>query len=145
MVLFWVSSFILLVLLVISVVYQLLTLSDLERDYINAHEGVLQVNRAVYVEFSLQLIISVLFLFSGHWVMFLFCIPIIYYSAKTYLQGKHKVSEVDIFGKLNQEKTRRLVKLAMVVVPLCLSLFWLIWSALEDDDFHLSPDELYHS
>ncbi|XP_078173751.1 protein cornichon homolog 1-like [Carex rostrata] len=145
MLLFWVSSFLLLLLLVISVVYQLLTLSDLERDRINTHEGTLQVNRAIYVESVFQLIICLLFLFSGQWFMFLLCIPAIYYSTRMYMRGQHKVSEVDIFGKIEQEKTRRLIKLGMLVIPLCLSLFWLIWSVLEDDDFHLSSDEWSHS
>lgn len=41
-----------------------------------------------------------------------------------YMRGQHKVSEVDIFGKIDQEKTRRLIKLGMLVIPLCISLFW---------------------
>lgn len=41
-----------------------------------------------------------------------------------YMRGQHKVSEVDIFVKIEQEKTRRLIKLGMLVIPLCLSLFW---------------------
>ncbi|KAJ3692605.1 hypothetical protein LUZ60_011700 [Juncus effusus] len=146
MVVLWLSAFLLLLILIILVIYQLITLSDLERDYINAYEAVSHINRAVFPEFALQLILCSLFLFTGHWFMLFSCSPFVYYSLKLYMQKQHMVHVADIYGMLEKEKTRRLIKLPMLFIPLCLSLFWLIWSCLEDDDFHLfsESDQLSH-
>ncbi|KAG0473123.1 hypothetical protein HPP92_014980 [Vanilla planifolia] len=110
-----------------------MTLADLEFDYINAYDTSSRINMVIVPEFVLQGIFSLLFLLSGHWIMFLFSAPLLYYNARLYQKRKHLIDVTEIFNHLNVEKKRRLVKLVYLVFLLFLSLFWMIWSLLEDD------------
>ncbi|KAM0946707.1 hypothetical protein DsansV1_C08g0078361 [Dioscorea sansibarensis] len=133
MILLWVIAFFLLIALLVMVVYQLMCLADLEFDYINPYDSASRINYVVLPEFILQGILSLLFILSGHWLMFLFSVPILYYNVKLYQQQQHLVDVTEIFNLLNKEKKRRLFKLAYLVILLFLSFFWMIWSVLEDD------------
>ncbi|XP_008791286.1 protein cornichon homolog 4 [Phoenix dactylifera] len=134
MVFVWLTAFFLLIALIVLVIYQLMCLADLEFDYINPYDSSLRINKVVIPEFVLQGVLCLLFLLSGHWLMFLFCVPNLYYNVRLYRQRQHLVDVTEIFNQLNGEKKRRLLKLINLVVLLFLSLFWMIWSVLEDDE-----------
>ncbi|KAK4365865.1 hypothetical protein RND71_013745 [Anisodus tanguticus] len=53
---------------------------------------------------------------------------------KGYTRRQHLVDVTEIFNLLNWEKKQRLFKLGYIILLLCISLFWLIYSALEDDE-----------
>ncbi|XP_072968271.1 protein cornichon homolog 1-like [Typha angustifolia] len=133
MVFVWLGAFFLLIALIVLVIYQLMCLADLEFDYINPYDSASRINKVVLPEFALQAALCLLFLLSGHWLMCLFCAPIIYYNVKLYQKRQHLVDVTEIFNHLSREKKRRLIKLIGLVVLLFLSLFWMIWSVLEDD------------
>ncbi|MQL83960.1 hypothetical protein Taro_016455 [Colocasia esculenta] len=59
---------------------QLMCLADLEFDYINPYDSAARINAVVLPEFILQGVLSLLFLLTGHWLMFLFCLPFLYYN-----------------------------------------------------------------
>lgn len=59
---------------------QLMCLADLEFDYINPFDSSSRINKVVMPEFILQAVLSVLFLLSGHWAMFLLSVPMVYYN-----------------------------------------------------------------
>ena len=59
---------------------QLMCLADLEFDYINPFDSSSRINKVVMPEFILQALLSVLFLISGHWAMFLISAPMVYYN-----------------------------------------------------------------
>lgn len=59
---------------------QLMCLADLEFDYINPFDSSSRINKVVMPEFVLQALLSVLFLVSGHWAMFLLSVPMVYYN-----------------------------------------------------------------
>lgn len=61
---------------------QLMCLADLEFDYINPYDSASRINYVVLPEFVLQGVLSLLFLLSGHWFMFLFSTPVLYYNVK---------------------------------------------------------------
>ncbi|KAH7687056.1 Cornichon protein [Dioscorea alata] len=130
----WLIAFFLLVALLVVVAYQLMCLADLEFDYINPYDSASRINYVVLPEFVLQGILSLLFLLSGHWFMFLFSTPVLYYNVKLYQSRHHLIDVTEIFNLLNREKKRRLFKLIYFVSLLFLSLFWMIWSVMEDDD-----------
>nr|CAD1830182.1 unnamed protein product [Ananas comosus var. bracteatus] len=134
MVFVWLSAFFLLIALIVLVIYQLMCLADLEFDYINPYDSASRINKVVLPEFALQGVLCLLFLLSGHWLMFLLSTPLVYYNVKLYQQRQHLVDVTEIFNLLHREKKRRLIKLISLVVLLFLSLFWMIWSVLEDDD-----------
>ncbi|XP_008803999.1 protein cornichon homolog 4-like isoform X1 [Phoenix dactylifera] len=134
MVFVWITAFFLLIALIVLIIYQLMCLADLEFDYINPYDSASRINKVVLPEFALQGVLCLLFLLSGHWLLFLFCAPIVYYNVRLYQQQQHLVDVTEIFNQLDTEKKRRLFKLISVVVILFLSLFWMIWSMLEDDE-----------
>ncbi|XXG67340.1 hypothetical protein AAC387_Pa06g0710 [Persea americana] len=130
----WLLSFFALIALLGLVVYQLMCLADLEFDYINPYDSASRINSVVMPEFVTQGVLCLLFLLSGHWVMFLLCAPNLYYNVRMYLQRQHLIDVTEIFNLLNWEKKQRLFKLVYLVVLLFLSIFWMVWAAVEDDD-----------
>jgi hypothetical protein len=59
---------------------QLMCLADLEFDYINPLDSSSRINKVVMPEFIVQALLSVLFLITGHWAMFLLSAPMVYYN-----------------------------------------------------------------
>ncbi|PKA47659.1 Protein cornichon like 4 [Apostasia shenzhenica] len=130
----WLCAFFILIALLLLVIYQLMSLADLEFDYINPYDSSSRINGVILPEFALQGVLSLLFLITGHWMMFLFSAPILYYNVRLYQQRRHLIDVTEIFNQLNGEKKRRLIKLIYLVILLFLSLFWMIWSVLEEDE-----------
>lgn len=134
MVFVWLTAFFLVVALIVLVIYQLMCLADLEFDYINPFDSSSRINKVVMPEFVLQALLSVLFLLSGHWVMLLLSLPMVYYNYTLYQRRQHLVDVTEIFNQLGREKKRRLFKIVSLIVLLFLSLFWMIWSVLSEED-----------
>ncbi|RCV20055.1 hypothetical protein SEVIR_4G024600v4 [Setaria viridis] len=134
MVFVWLTAFFLVVALIVLVIYQLMCLADLEFDYINPFDSSSRINKVVMPEFILQALLSVLFLLSGHWAMFLLSVPMVYYNYTLYQRRQHLVDVTEIFNQLGREKKRRLFKIVSLIVLLFLSLFWMIWSVLSEED-----------
>ncbi|CAK9311042.1 unnamed protein product [Citrullus colocynthis] len=130
----WLLSFFFIIALLILVVFQLMCLADLEFDYINPYDSSSRINKVVVPEFITQGVLCIFYLLSGHWIMSLFCVPYLYYNLRLYTQQKHLVDVTEIFNQLPWEKKQRLFKLIYLVSLLFLSIFWLIYSALEDHD-----------
>ncbi|KAK3131536.1 hypothetical protein QOZ80_6AG0507740 [Eleusine coracana subsp. coracana] len=134
MVFVWLTAFFLVVALIVLVIYQLMCLADLEFDYINPFDSSSRINKVVMPEFVLQALLSVLFLVSGHWAMFLLSVPMVYYNYTLYQRRQHLVDVTEIFNQLGREKKRRLFKIVSLIILLFLSLFWMIWSVLSEED-----------
>nr|XP_027079686.1 protein cornichon homolog 4-like isoform X3 [Coffea arabica] len=117
-----------------SFVWKLMCLADLEFDYINPYDSASRINKVILPEFITQGVLSLLFLLTGHWIMALLSIPYLYYNFTLYNRREHLIDVTEIFNMLNREKKKRLFKLGYLMLFLFMSLFWLIYSALEDDD-----------
>lgn len=130
----WLTAFFLIIALLVLIIYQLMCFADLEFDYINPYDSASRINSVVWPEFALEASLCLLFLFSGHWMMSLFGAPVIYYNWRMYERRQHMVDVTEIFNQLNREKKRRLIKLVYHVVLLFLSLFWMIWSVLAEEE-----------
>ncbi|KAG6478315.1 hypothetical protein ZIOFF_061751 [Zingiber officinale] len=115
-------------------VLQLMCLADLEFDYINPYDSASRINKVIYPEFGLQAALCLLFLLSGNWWMILLSAPYLYYNVRLYQRRRHLIDVTEIFNQLNQEKKIRLFKLVNLVILLFLSLFWMIYSIIEDDE-----------
>ncbi|KAH3853589.1 protein cornichon homolog 4-like [Dreissena polymorpha] len=61
--------------LLFLVVYFVITLSDLESDYLNARTCCEKLNYWVFPEMVPQAVLSVLLLFTGHWILFILYAP----------------------------------------------------------------------
>ncbi|KAL2543878.1 Protein cornichon-like protein 4 [Forsythia ovata] len=130
----WLLFFFTLIALLVILVFQLMCLADLEFDYINPYDSASRINRVVLPEFITQGVLCFLFLVTGHWVMSLLSVPYLYYNVRLYMRRQHLVDVTEIFNLLNWEKKQRLFKLGYVIFLLFMSLFWMIYNALEDDE-----------
>ncbi|XP_055832560.1 protein cornichon homolog 4-like [Solanum dulcamara] len=130
----WLLFFFILIALLVMVVFQLMCLSDLEFDYINPYDSASRINGVVLPEFITQGVLCLIYLITGHWVMALLCVPYMYYNYRLYMRRQHLIDVTEIFNLLNWEKKQRLFKLGYILLLLFISLFWLIYSALEDDE-----------
>ncbi|CAK9173141.1 unnamed protein product [Ilex paraguariensis] len=130
----WLLFFFVLIALLVIVIFQLMCLTDLEFDFINPYDSASRINRVVLPEFITQGVLCLLFLLTGHWFMSLLGAPYLYYNTRLYMQRQHLIDVTEIFNLLNWEKKKRIFKLAYVIFLLFISLFWVIYSALEDDE-----------
>ncbi|CAH8313062.1 unnamed protein product [Eruca vesicaria subsp. sativa] len=128
----WIISFLILITLVGLIVYQLMCLADLEFDYINPYDSASRINSVVLPESILQGSLCLFFLVTGHWFMALHGLPYLYYNFQLYLKKQHLIDVTEIFSLLDWEKKKRLFKLAYLILTLFLTLFWLIYSTLDD-------------
>lgn len=130
----WLISFFVLIVLVVLLVYQLMSLADLEFDYINPYDSASRINRVILPEFFTVGVLSLFYLVTGHWFMFLLCAPYIYYNVRLYMRRQHLIDVTEIFNLLPLEKKRRLIKLGYLALLLFCTIFWMIWSVLEETD-----------
>ncbi|KAF7139016.1 hypothetical protein RHSIM_Rhsim07G0101000 [Rhododendron simsii] len=130
----WLLFFFFLIALLAMVVYQLMCLADLEFDYINPYDSASRINQMIMPEFITQGVLCLLYLITGHWFMSLLSVPYLYYNVTLYMRRTHLVDVTEIFNLLNWEKKQRLFKLGYLIFLLFISLFWMIWSALEEDE-----------
>ncbi|KAI4327062.1 hypothetical protein L6164_019564 [Bauhinia variegata] len=130
----WLISFFLIIGLLVLVTFQLMCLADLEFDYINPYDSSYRINKVILPEFITQGVLCLFYLVTGHWVMALFCIPHLYFNIRLYRRRQHLVDVTEIFNLLSWEKKYRLVKLFYLVFILFLSIFWMIYTSLEDHD-----------
>lgn len=128
----WLFSFFTLIALIVILIYQLMCLADLEFDYINPYDSASRINKMVLPEYITVAALCCFYLVTGHWVMALLCAPYLYYNYRLYSQGKHLVDVTEIFNMLPREKKQRLIKLFYLIFILFLSLFWLIYTSLDD-------------
>ncbi|XP_057976980.1 protein cornichon homolog 4 [Malania oleifera] len=130
----WLISFFVLIALVVVVVYQLMCLADLEFDYINPYDSSSRINKVILPEFIIQGVLCAFYLVTGHWIMSLLCVPYLYYNVRLYTRNQHLVDVTEIFNMLHWEKKQRLLKLGYIILLLFLSIFWMIWSVLEESE-----------
>ncbi|KAI3823675.1 hypothetical protein L1987_05115 [Smallanthus sonchifolius] len=130
----WLLFFFILIALLVVVIYQLMCLADLEFDYINPYDSASRINFVILPEFITHGVLCLIYLLTGHWVMFLLALPYLYYNVRLYTRKQHLVDVTEIFNQLNWEKKQRLFKLGYLVFLLFITLFWMIYNALEDDE-----------
>ncbi|KAK9154938.1 hypothetical protein Sjap_002418 [Stephania japonica] len=125
LILWLISVFVVLALLGI-LLFQLVCISDLESDHVNAYDSSSRINAFVLVEFIMQGSLTVLYLLTWHWFMFLISAPLTYYHIKQYMERKHLIYATEIFGSIDKEKNRRIVKLGFYLVLLVILIFRLV-------------------
>lgn len=92
--------------LVFIIIYFFITLSDLECDYLNAQECTGKLNFWNVPKLWLQLGMLFMLLIFGHWILFLFNLPICIYLAKRFFKvprgnmGEYDPAEIHDTSKL---------------------------------------------
>ncbi|ESW11996.1 hypothetical protein PHAVU_008G076200 [Phaseolus vulgaris] len=131
-VLYWISTFVLILTLLCILGYQLILLVDLEFDYINPYDSTSRINQVVVPEFIIQGSFCFINLIAGHWFIFLLSLPFLYYNVRTYIRREHLADVTEIYNKLNWEKKKRLFKVAYLVAVFVMSVVSLVWTLTED-------------
>ncbi|KAJ6818521.1 protein cornichon-like protein 1-like isoform X2 [Iris pallida] len=137
----WLYAFVTVIALIAMTAYQLISLSDLECDYINPYDSSSRINAIVVPEFAAQGVLCAFFLLSGHWFPFVVMAPITYYHARLYMKKKHLVDVTEIFSVLNGEKKYRMIKLALYFSIFLIVIYRLVMTAvllmMEEDGLEL--------
>ncbi|CAK8692225.1 unnamed protein product [Clavelina lepadiformis] len=117
-------------LLLVLAVYFIITLSDLECDYLNASACCEKLNKWVLPEVVAVCVIPPLLLFSGHWIMFLFSLPFPLFLANRYIAisagsiGFYDPTEIHNRGLLKKYMKESMIKLIYNIVSFFVFLYW---------------------
>ncbi|XP_047339259.1 protein cornichon homolog 1 [Impatiens glandulifera] len=117
-VLLWTIFFLFTMTLIALNVYQMVCLSDLESDYMNPYEASTRINSVILPEFVVQTVFCILFLVTGHWIMFLLLLPITSYSTNLFLKRQHLIDVTEVFRSLQSQNKYRYIKLSFYLVML---------------------------
>ncbi|XP_073062462.1 protein cornichon homolog 1 [Primulina eburnea] len=110
--------------------YQFIGFSDLEADYLNPYELSSRINSVIVPEYMLHGAFCILFLLTGHWIMFLLTLPPACYNLKLYLSRQHLIDVTEVFRVLNVEKKIRIIKLGFYVIFFAIVISRLAFSAI---------------
>lgn len=128
----WLLSLFFIFILLGIVVFQFVTLTDLELDQINSYDASSRINITVLPEFIIQGVHCAILLVTRQWFMLLLSLPHLYHNVNSYMGGRHLVDVTEIFNQLNQEKRQRMLKIVSLLFTFLCSLFWLLWSFADE-------------
>ncbi|XP_053211341.1 protein cornichon homolog 4-like [Panonychus citri] len=117
-------------------IYFIITLSDLECDYINARDCCNKLNPLVKLEIFGHGIITIALLLTGHWILFIFNAPLTLWMIYRYCSvpqgnmGLFDPTEIYHRGNLKQYTTHSIVHLCFQLVHFFIYLYCLIISLL---------------
>lgn len=117
-------------------VYFIITLSDLECDYINATSCCSKLNRWVLPELVAHLAVTILLLLTSHWLLFLLNIPFTGWLLHRYISkpsgniGLYDPAEIHNRHQLSSYMTQCMVKLGFHLLFFFFYLYSLIVSLL---------------
>ncbi|KAI9291890.1 ER-derived vesicles protein ERV14 [Neoconidiobolus thromboides FSU 785] len=109
--------------LFVNVLFMLMYITDVESDYINPIDCCRDLNKYVKPELVMHFILSLLSLFTGHWLTVLFIFPILGYNIYRLINNKQIYDATNIYRELNQHKIEYFSKLAFYMLSLFYYLF----------------------
>ena len=111
-------------------VYFVVTLSDLECDYINARACCDKLNKFVIPEIVVKIIPTILFLFTGHWILLILNLPFDAWYIYKFMKkpashtGYFDPAEIHNRGELKSHMQNSLVRLGEHLVFFFIYLYW---------------------
>ncbi|XP_061954956.1 protein cornichon homolog 1-like isoform X1 [Populus nigra] len=120
---FWIICLLINSGLLAIVFYALLCLTDLEVDQMDPFVATANINRWILLEFALQAALSILLLFTGHWILFLAAVPLTCYHAMLFIRRQHLIDVTEVFRNLNTDKKRRMIKLGVYMIFFTICVF----------------------
>uniref|UniRef100_A0A6Q2Y610 Uncharacterized protein n=2 Tax=Esox lucius TaxID=8010 RepID=A0A6Q2Y610_ESOLU len=124
--------------LIFLAVYFIITLSDLECDYINARACCSKLNRWVVPEMVGQSLATVLMLVSLHWFVFLLNLPVAAWNMYRYLMvpmgnmGVFDPTEIHNRGQLKSHMKESMIKLGFHLLCFFIYLYSMILALIND-------------
>ncbi|KAL3534229.1 hypothetical protein ACH5RR_002690 [Cinchona calisaya] len=110
--------------------FQIVSLSDLEADYLNPYESSSRINSVVIPEYLLHGAFCILFLLTGQWFFFVVTLPIAYLNFRKFMKREHLIDVTEVFRVLSAEKKLRVVKLGFYFVLFILVMIRLVFSVI---------------
>jgi len=137
----WLFSLFLLITgaLIFILVFFIITLSDLECDYLNAQECCGRLNFWNIPKLWLQLVIPILLLLSGHWLLVLLNIPVSVWLVRKFHfvprgnLGEYDPAEIHNAGMIKRHMLQVCCHLAWQMVSFFLYLYCLLDSVMSED------------
>ncbi|KAK9827272.1 hypothetical protein WJX81_006715 [Elliptochloris bilobata] len=133
----WLLALLLTAALLGITMYSLISLSDLENDFINPHDSSVSINRWVEPKYVIEAVLFALLLLTGKWVTASLLLGVCAWDLRTYLRSEHKVDVTEIFRQIPHEKKVRMVSLLVYLVTFVITIYKLvetaIYSLLNDD------------
>eukprot|EP01127_Copromyxa_protea_P018719 TRINITY_DN5951_c0_g1_i1.p1 TRINITY_DN5951_c0_g1~~TRINITY_DN5951_c0_g1_i1.p1 ORF type:complete len:154 (+),score=24.29 TRINITY_DN5951_c0_g1_i1:23-463(+) len=117
---------------IFSSVFVLVMNADLKSDYINPIEMASKVNTLWWPDFIIFSILSLLYFFSGYWVVLLLHIPILAMNIYGIVTKTHLVDPSTILqrNEASQHRNKTFAKLGFAIVSFFLYLYMLITEAI---------------
>lgn len=123
--------------LLFLVVYFVITLSDLECDYLNATTCCEKLNKWVLPELIAQGLLGVLLLFTGHWILFLLYAPVTAWLIYKFVNkpsgdiGLYDPTEIHNRQQLKTYMKENLIKMGSHLIFFFIFLYWMIYSLIK--------------
>jgi len=120
-------------------VYFIITLSDLECDYINARQCCAKLNKFVVPEMVIHASMCIGFLFTWHYIMFLITLPTTAWNLKKALSirpgslGYYDPAEIHNRGQLKSYLKETMIKLGYHLVSFFILLYCMIVALVQQD------------
>ncbi|XP_063160211.1 protein cornichon homolog 4 isoform X1 [Candoia aspera] len=118
--------------------HQIITLSDLECDYINARSCCSKLNKWVIPELIGHTIVTVLMLISLHWFIFLLNLPVATWNIYRYVMvpsgnmGVFDPTEIHNRGQLKSHMKEAMIKLGFHLLCFFMYLYSMILALIND-------------
>ncbi|KFM57989.1 Protein cornichon-like protein, partial [Stegodyphus mimosarum] len=128
-------------------VYVVITLSDLECDYLNAQQCCSKLNKWIMPEMVAQGIITGLLLIEWHWILFLINLPMTCWQVYKKLMvpsgnfGIYDPTEIHNRGNLKQHMRDSMIRLAFYLIFFFVYLYCMIISLLMKSPDSITSDE----
>ncbi|XP_021361386.1 protein cornichon homolog 4-like isoform X1 [Mizuhopecten yessoensis] len=125
--------------LLFLVVYFVITLSDLECDYLNATSCCSKLNKWVLPELIAQSVLAFFLLVTGHWILFLMYTPVTAWMVYKYVTkpsgniGLYDPTEIHNRHQLKTYLKENLIKLGSHLIFFFVFLYWMIISLLTNE------------
>lgn len=129
-------------------VYFIITLSDLECDYLNGPECCAALNKYVVPKMVGHLAMTVMLLLHGHWFLFFTALPIAAWITYEYRRvpaenlGVFDPAEIYNRGQLQRHMWESLIQLGYNLLAFFMYLYFLIVSILKDNPIKQLDDEI---
>lgn len=107
--------------------------ADLEADYINPIELCSKVNKLITPEAGLHGFITLSFLLSGYWFVFLINAPLFFYNANKIYKKLQLLDATEIFRTLGRHKKESFLKLGFYLLMFFFYLYRMIMALIAED------------
>lgn len=105
-------------------------MSDLESDYLNAHECCSNLNFWVVPHFGVHLVATILLLLGWHWVLFLFNAPMVAWLGYELFRqpsgslGVYDPAEIHNRGKIKEHLKNCMIRIGYYLIMFFVYLYW---------------------